>query len=126
MNILQISYEINTQNLHTQAGGAALYLSQYVDARPKDVREALLDSCEARAININALPNTTTKLLNVVNIMQPTFNITPRVFYNVFEGTTQTSMISLRAKPTSSVTITPIVIDSSIGMYNKLIPIVIK
>ena len=106
----------------TQAGAAALYVSQYVDARPVDVRQAILDACEPGAVS-NVQPNTTTKLLNVVNMVQPIFNITPRAFYNVSEGTIQTSVISLRIKPNNMVFLIPTVADPTIGMYHEYIEI---
>ena len=89
-----------------------------MDARPVDVRQALLDACEPTAIS-NVQPNTTTKLLNVVNMIQPIFNIVPRAFYNVSEGTIKSSVISLRIKPNNMVIFTPVVVDSTIGMHQK-------
>ncbi|KAG0583593.1 hypothetical protein KC19_3G148000, partial [Ceratodon purpureus] len=98
------------------AGAAALYVSQYTDARPKDVRQALLDACEPGAVS-NVQPNTTTKLLNVVNMIQPIFTITPRAFYNVSEGTIQSSVVSIKQKPTNMVIFIPTVADSTIGYF---------
>ncbi|XP_073391218.1 uncharacterized protein [Physcomitrium patens] len=98
------------------AGAAALYLGQYTDARSKDVRQALLDACEPNAVS-GVQPSTTTKLLNVVNLMQPSFVISPRAFYNATEGSTQGSTVSLRVKPKSIVILTPTLVDASIGYF---------
>jgi hypothetical protein len=97
-----------------QAGVAALYLQQNVGARPSDVKQSLLDASEPTAVLV-LQPNTTTKLLNT-NWKANVFNISPRSFYNVFEGTTQNSSVTLTLKPLSIVLLTP-TIDPTIGFF---------
>lgn len=96
------------------AGVAALYLQQNVGARPSDVKQSLLDASEPSAVLV-LQPNTTTKLLNT-NWKANVFNISPRSFYNVFEGTTQNSSVTLTLKPLSIVLLTP-TIDPTIGFF---------
>ncbi|CAM6098029.1 unnamed protein product [Calypogeia fissa] len=99
------------------AGTAALYLSQNVDARPDDVRQALLNVAEPTGVaTTNLKPGTTTKLLNT-NIKQPFFRIHPRSFYDASENTTQHAVISLLTKPSMPVTLSPQV-DANVGHFS--------
>lgn len=92
-----------------------------MDARPADVRQALLDVTEPNGV-VDMKLGTTTKLLNT-NLKQPFFSIHPRSFYDVSENTMQQAVVSLLTKPSRPVTLTPDV-DPSVGEYFTKAPIV--
>ena len=97
----------------SQAGAAALYLSQNVDARPSDVRQSILDASEPDAIGY-VKPMTITRLLNV-NMEPPPVNIHPRSFYNATEGSSYFVVVSLTVRPYYPVTLAPEFSDPTIG-----------
>jgi hypothetical protein len=97
-----------------QAGAAALYLSANPYARPSEVRQALLDATLPNTVH-NTKPGTgtPTNLLNT-HLSSPLVGVQPRTFITS-ENAKKGVMVSLKAQPTGTVIVTPVVTDSTIG-----------
>eukprot|EP00897_Mesotaenium_endlicherianum_P010131 jgi/Mesen1/9146/ME000580S08481 len=100
------------------AGAAALFLGLNKDARPNDVRSAIMDAAQPDRVK-NLGPSTTGRLLST-NLRSPPVSVKPRSWYGGFEGNTkQTSVVLLRA-PARSVTLVPVIADPTIGYFKPL------
>ncbi|GBG71810.1 hypothetical protein CBR_g9219 [Chara braunii] len=99
------------------AGLAAIYLSQNKDARPADVKQAMLDFAIPDGVIIKGTrqgTNTSTKLLNT-HLRRLKMEVVPRTI-SLREGSIQQITARLLRAPNDTVFLFPSLADTSIGM----------